>query len=71
MKNKTYNTEEEPLPAAENPVSSYGLLSVSNDDTLSTFHAQNASVSKVGRMMVEEYFGEVRRVLHEKYCVAI
>ena len=67
MKNKPYNTKEEPVPSVAEPVSVYGLPSVSNDDMLSTLHAQNASVSKVGRMTVEEYFGEVRRVLHKKY----
>lgn len=67
MKNKPYITEEEPLPVAEEPVSAYGRSSVSNDGIVSSFQSSSATVSKPGRMTVEEYFDEVRRVLHKKY----
>lgn len=67
MKNKPYNTKEEPLPVAAEPVSAYGQSPESNDGILPSFQSSNATASKPGRMTVEEYFGEVRRVLHKKY----
>lgn len=63
MKNKPYSTEDEPMPAAEEPVAAYGQAV----GALSSFRAGNAAVSKPGRMTVEEFFGEVRSVLHKKY----
>ncbi len=51
------------MPAAEEPFAAYGQAV----GALSSFRAGNAAVSKPGRMTVEEFFGEVRSVLHKKY----
>ena len=67
MRNKPYNIEEESAPKVEEPVSAYGRAAVSDDGLHALFQSCNAIVSKPGRMTVDEYFGEVRRVLHRKY----
>lgn len=51
MNKKPYSTDEQPIPVAEESSAVYGR-------TVS---------SRTGRMTVEEYFDEVRRVLHKKY----
>jgi hypothetical protein len=67
MKKKTYNVEEQPPTMAGEPATAYGRTVADNDGILSAFQSQNASVSKPGRMTVEEYFNEARKVLHKKY----
>ena len=67
MKKKTYNVEEQLPTMAGEPATAYGQTVVDNDGILSAFQSQNASVSKPGRMTVEEYFNEARKVLHKKY----
>ena len=67
MRNKPYNTEEESAPKVEELVSAYGRTAVSDNGMLASFQSCNAIVSKPGRMTVDEYFGEVKRVLHRKY----
>ena len=52
---------------AGEPTTAYGRTVVDNDEILSAIQSQNALVSKPGRMSVEEYFNEARRVLHKKY----
>ena len=67
MKKKSYNVEEQPPTMAGEPTHAYGRTAADKDGILSAFQPQNASVSKPGRMTVEEYFNEARRVLHKKY----
>ena len=67
MKKKTYNVEEQPSTMAGEPTTVYEQTVADNDGILSTFQSQNASVSKPGRLTVEEYFNEARKVLHKKY----
>lgn len=68
MKKKTYNNiEKQPPTMAGEPTTVYGRTAADNDGILSAFQSLNASVSKPGRMTVEEYFNEARRVLHKKY----
>ena len=67
MKKKSYHVEEQPPTMAGEPTTAYGRTAADKDGILSAFQSQNASVSKPGRMTVEEYFNEARRVLHKKY----
>ena len=67
MKKKTYNGVRQPDIMAGEPNATYGQTVSSNDGILSKFQSQNDIVSKPGRMTVEEYFNEARRVLHKKY----
>ena len=67
MKKKSYNGDEQPPTRAGEPATVYGRTVADNDGILSAFQSQNASVSKPGRLTVEEYFNEARKVLHKKY----
>lgn len=67
MKKKTYNEDEQNPTTAEEPAADYGRTVDDNVGIFSAFQSQNAAVSKPGRMTVEEYFNEARKVLHKKY----
>lgn len=63
MKPKPYNTEEQPAPMAAEPAAVYGRAASPVDDV----HLSYQPVSKPGRMTVDEYFAELREILHRKY----
>ena len=63
MKPKPYNTEEQPALMAAEPAAVYGRNAGSVDDVRSS----SQPLSKPGRMTVDEYFAELREVLHKKY----
>ena len=55
MKPKPYNTEEQPLPVAAEPIAVYGHPASHVDGVVSTLK----TVSSPGRMTVDEYFDEL------------
>lgn len=63
MKPKTYDTEKQPALVATEPASVYGRTASRAEEALSSFQP----VSKTGRMTVDEFFAELREVLHRKY----
>lgn len=55
MKPKPYDTEDQSMPQTAEPEASYGRNAYHPEDVISTIQ----SVSKPGRMTVDEYFDEL------------
>lgn len=60
---KPYTADKQPAPVAAEPTAVYGRTDSHSDEVLSSFQP----VSKPGRMTVDEFFAELREVLHRKY----
>ena len=59
MKPKPYDTEEQPMPVAAEPVAVYGKVAGNDERIISTLHSHETSGNTAGRMSVDEYFDEL------------